>query len=64
MYVDKGIINSSLQVRTILIYRIYNNPNFIISFGSWGMAELAPFFLGNKHAHVYTTEAIKRSRIE
>jgi len=63
-YVDKGIINSSLQVRTILIYRIYNNPNFTIWFGS-GMTELAPFFPGNKHAHVYTTEAIKRySRIE
>jgi len=29
------------------------------------MTELAPFFPGNKHAHVYTTEAIKRySRIE
>jgi len=28
------------------------------------MAELAPFFPGIKHAHVYTTEAIKRSRIE
>jgi len=28
------------------------------------MAELAPFFLGNKHGHVDSTEAIKRSRIE
>jgi hypothetical protein len=28
------------------------------------MAELAPFFPGNKHDHVYTTEAIKRSGIE
>jgi hypothetical protein len=37
--------------------------NFTIWFGS-NMAELAPFFPGNKHAHVYTTEAIKRSRIE
>jgi len=63
MYVDKGIINSSLQVRTILIYRIYNNPNFIIWYGSWGMAELAPFFPGNKNNHVYTIEAIKQTKV-